>query len=87
MILKKKDLNYTAWLHCMSCRQYLNDVGMYALDHFCDRINQGITPEIDFRTFQPPCPWFIEHVVNGELDNSSTCIWFEDDNVPPLPMQ
>lgn len=87
MNLKKKDLNYTAWFHCMNCRQYLTDVGNYALNYFGDQIDQGKIPEIDFRHFQPPCPWFIEHVVNGELDDSSTCIWYEDDFLPPNPVQ
>ena len=80
MELLDKKVEHESYQHCLSCTIYRQQVNKIAAKYPPHTI-------LNLRKITPNCMWYIEHVLNGDQENSENCIWYQNISIPFPPIQ
>ena len=80
MGLLDKKIDCKSYQHCISCITYQQQLRRIAM------IN-SLNTKLDTSKITPNCMWYIEHVLNGDQENSENCIWYQNSFLPVPPFQ
>lgn len=75
MGLLDKPIKYESYKHCISCSIYISALSQMA----------AVNPTIVMKPVNEICPncmWFIEHILNGNVETTDECPWYMNANQP-----
>lgn len=75
-----KVINPEMYKHCLNCSIYQAHVNDIAAQYPPNTI-------LNLKEIQPNCIWYIEHILNGDSNDSIECPWFDDVTKPQIPFQ
>lgn len=75
MGLLDKPIPYDSYKHCINCTIYISALRQMAAQ------DPSITMK-PINTICPNCMWFIDHILNGDTENTNNCPWYMNANQP-----